>query len=152
VRPSTPGDLEAVAGFDQLLSRHLTAPPSFSGLAVPVLRESVDEWSDTWDDERFEHFVAERDGRIAGHVLLYRRPPDLRVPADAIDLANCSTAPEARGLGVGLALTAHVLTWAKEHGHPVMTVDWRITNLEASRFWPRRGFRETFLRLYRSIP
>jgi hypothetical protein len=27
-----------------------------------------------------------------------------------------------------------------------------VTNLLASRFWPRRGFRTTFLRLYRSIP
>jgi hypothetical protein len=27
-----------------------------------------------------------------------------------------------------------------------------VTNLLASRFWPRRGFRTSFLRLYRSIP
>jgi hypothetical protein len=27
-----------------------------------------------------------------------------------------------------------------------------MTNLLASRFWPARGFRPTFLRLYRSIP
>jgi hypothetical protein len=33
-----------------------------------------------------------------------------------------------------------------------MLTDWRVTNLLASRFWPRRGFRTTFLRLYRSIP
>ena len=46
----------------------------------------------------------------------------------------------------------HVLTWAHEHGYAAMTTDWRMTNLLASRFWPRRGFRETFLRLYRSIP
>jgi len=35
---------------------------------------------------------------------------------------------------------------------PVMTTDWRVTNLWASRFWPKRGFRTAFLRLYRSIP
>jgi hypothetical protein len=27
-----------------------------------------------------------------------------------------------------------------------------VTNLLSSRFWPARGFRETFLRLYRHIP
>jgi hypothetical protein len=27
-----------------------------------------------------------------------------------------------------------------------------VTNLLASRFWPKRGFRTAFLRLYRSIP
>ena len=42
--------------------------------------------------------------------------------------------------------------WARERGHEVMVTDWRVTNLLSSRFWPARGFRETFLRLYRHIP
>ena len=42
--------------------------------------------------------------------------------------------------------------WAHDRGFPTMVTDWRMTNLFASRFWPKRGFRETFLRLYRSIP
>jgi hypothetical protein len=29
--------------------------------------------------------------------------------------------------------------------------DWRVANLESSRFWPRRGFRETFYRLARRV-
>jgi hypothetical protein len=33
----------------------------------------------------------------------------------------------------------------------VIVADWRVTNLLASRFWARRGFRETFLRLHRHI-
>jgi GNAT superfamily N-acetyltransferase len=96
--------------------------------------------------------MAERDGAIVGHLLLFRRPPDLRVPRDAIDLGGASTFPEARGTGVGRALTAHAIRWAHEHGYPTITTDWRMTNLWASRFWPKRGFRPTFLRLYRSIP
>ena len=61
------------------------------------------------DNDEYELFVAERDGRVVGHTLLYRRPPDLRVPRGSIDLAQASTEPEARGTGVGRALTAHVL-------------------------------------------
>jgi hypothetical protein len=33
-----------------------------------------------------------------------------------------------------------------------MVTAWRETNLLSSRFWPARGFRRSFLRLYRSIP
>ena len=98
------------------------------------------------------HFVAERDGAVVGQSLLYKRPADLRVPSDSIDLASAATFPELRGAGVGRALFAHVLGWAHENGYPTMVTDWRMTNLLASRFWPRRGFRETFLRLYRSVP
>jgi predicted N-acetyltransferase YhbS len=152
VRLSTPDDLEPAADFDRLLSEHLNQPPSFSGLPVGERAEFLDDWRNTWVEEQFKHFVAEHDGRIVGHLLLYRRPADLRVPANSIDLANCATDPSVRGSGIGLALTAYALTWAHENGYPTMITDWRMTNLLASRYWPRRGFRETFLRLYRSIP
>jgi ribosomal protein S18 acetylase RimI-like enzyme len=60
--------------------------------------------------------------------------------------------PEARGSGIGVALTEAVLARAREEGYACMITDWRVTNLLASRFWPRRGFRPMFFRLYRSIP
>jgi len=152
VRLSTPADLEPVAVLDRMLYGHLQLPPSFSGLPLPEPAEFIDDWHNLWEEKEHTHFVAEQDERIVGHALLYRRPADLRVPANSIDLADCLTEPGFRGSGVGLALTAHVLTWAHENGYPTMTTDWRMTNLLASRYWPRRGFRETFLRLYRSIP
>jgi GNAT superfamily N-acetyltransferase len=124
--------------------------PSFSTLQLQTPEEVEAEWRED-DFSPYELFVAERDGGVVGHLLLYRRPPDLRVPADAIDLGQVSTFPEARGTGVGRALTAHAIRWAYEHGHPTLTTDWRMTNLLASRFWPRRSFRTTFLRLNRVI-
>ena len=56
-----------------------------------------------WDDpELYTQFVAERDGRVVGHALLYRRPAgNLRVPRASIDLVQLATAPEVRGSGVG---------------------------------------------------
>jgi ribosomal protein S18 acetylase RimI-like enzyme len=153
IRLSTPDDLDASAHFDRLLATHLAAPPSFGGLPVRDLQAYRDEWRSTWEEPELTHFVAERSGTLVGHLLLYRRPAgDLRVPRDSIDLASAATLPDVRGSGVGLALTAYALSWARENSYPTMITDWRMTNLEASRFWPRRGFRRTFLRLYRSIP
>jgi predicted N-acetyltransferase YhbS len=125
--------------------------PSFTGIPPRSAEEVEAQWLED-DFSPFELFVAERDSRVVGHLLLYRRPPDLRVPTESIDLAQASVEPEARGSGVGRALTAHGIRWAHEHDYPSMTIDWRMTNLWASRFWPNRGFRTTFLRLYRSIP
>jgi ribosomal protein S18 acetylase RimI-like enzyme len=152
IRRGTPDDLVDAARLDQAMTESMLSSPSFSTSTVPAENVAKEEWRETWDDEQFEHFVAERDGRVVGQTLLYRRPPDLRVPADSIDLAQASTEPEARGSGVGRAMTAHVLAWAHAAGIPVMVIDWRMTNLHASRFWPRRGFRTTFLRLYRHLP
>jgi GNAT superfamily N-acetyltransferase len=152
IRHGTPDDYPEAARLELEMSRAMQPAPSFSGIELPTLDELLrEEWLEG-DDDEIELFVAERDGRVVGQFLLYRRPPDLRVPDRNIDLAQASTEPEARGTGVGRALMAHVMRWAHENGYPTMTTDWRMTNLWASRYWPNRGFRPVFLRLYRSIP
>ena len=70
----------------------------------------------------------------------------------ACHLGFAATLPEARGSGIGVALTQAGLAWAAEEGYPAMLTDWRVTNLLSSRFWPRRGFRPQYLRLYRAVP
>jgi GNAT superfamily N-acetyltransferase len=154
IRPGTPDDLEAAAEFDEILWVLQARSPSFSGRTVPSRNEFREEWRTLWDEEEYPaHFVAERDGRTLGHALLYSRPEgDLRVPSGNIDLAHVATLDDVRGTGVGLALTHHVLGWAHEQGYRSMTTDWRSVNLLSSRFWPRRGFRPQYLRLYRAIP
>jgi ribosomal protein S18 acetylase RimI-like enzyme len=152
IRPGSPQDIEAAAQLDREMHVSMVPSPSFSEDQSWTHEQYVDDWRGTWDEEQFVHFVAERDGSLVAHILLYNRPHDLRVPKDSIDLAHASTFPEARGSGAGRALTEHVLLWAFEHGYSTMTTDWRMTNLLASRFWPKRGFERTFLRLYRALP
>ena len=67
-------------------------------------------------------------------------------------LAFAVTRPDRRGAGAGLTLTEAALAWARDRGYGTIVTDWRETNLLASRFWPHRGWRRTFLRLHRSIP
>jgi GNAT superfamily N-acetyltransferase len=152
IRRGTPDDFDEAARLELEMSKAMRPSPSFSDVPPQTHEEVAAEWQEDGDSEEHELFLAERDGRIVGHIVLYRRPPDLRVPENSIDLAQASTEPAARGTGVGRALTAHVIGWAHDNGYPAMTTDWRMTNLWASRFWPKRGFRPTFLRLYRSIP
>ena len=152
VRDGAPEDVEEAARLDRAMADSMRPAPSFSGREPESQESAVEDWRDTWDDDVFVHFVAELDGRLVGHLLLYKGRDGLRIPTGSIDLAAASTEPDARGAGVGRALTAHAFYWAHEHGYRVMTIDWRMTNLLASRFWPKRGFRPTFLRMYRSIP
>ena len=154
IRPSVPDDLDHWARFDELLWQTQEATPSFSGRTIPSRAEFRDEWSDLWDEpEIFRPFVAERDGEIVGEALLYQRPfGGLRVPAGNIDLAHAATLPAVRGTGVGLALTAHIINLAHEEGYASITTDWRVVSLLASRFWPKRGFRPQYVRMYRAVP
>jgi GNAT superfamily N-acetyltransferase len=153
VRPGRPLDLELSAALERSLWELQAVSPSFSGLTVPPLADFVDDWGDTWRNPSFAHFVAERDGRPVGQALMYTRPTgDLRIPDGAVDLAQVETLPEERGTGVGRALWAHVTGWAHDEGYRAITTDWRSVNLLSSRFWTNRGFRPTYLRLYRAVP
>jgi GNAT superfamily N-acetyltransferase len=153
VRPAVPDDTEAMIDLDALLYDHQRETPSFSGYETPSREQLRSDFAEVWEDDTYVPFVAEQDGRVVGWLGLYRRPMgDLRVPADSIDLAFAATHADVRGGGAGLALTAHAMQWAFAAGFRSMTVDWRSVNLLSSRFWPRRGFRPQYLRLYRSVP
>jgi GNAT superfamily N-acetyltransferase len=154
VRVSSPDDLDTFAELDQLLYAQLIESPSYSGLTLPTLEESRQESSDLWDEtDLFWSFIAEREGERLGGLVMYRRPPgDLRIGVDTVDMAFVATTHAARGTGAGVALAHYALTWAHERGFRAVSTDWRETNLLASRFWPKRGFRPTYVRLYRAIP
>jgi GNAT superfamily N-acetyltransferase len=162
VREATPADVEGVLELAPLIREHQAGAPVFSAnLRVEdpaAIRTAIEE--DVAAKE-IGTLVAEVDGRLAGGftvapVELAGEGPHaftgLARPEPAAYLAWAATLPEVRGSGVGVALTEAAFAWARRAGYETMVTDWRVTNLLSSRFWPRRGFRTTFLRLYRSIP
>ena len=105
------------------LGHALGLPRASRSSSVPRSTHCGRSGGDVWDNpELYTHFVAERDGRVVGHALLYRRPAgDLRVPEASIDLVQLATAPEARGSGVGRALAEHATTYAQLNGYSSVT-------------------------------
>ena len=158
IRPAQREDLEPAMTLDLELARHQGRSPVFSTLPPQeITDEDREQFLEDVDDASIGLFLAELDGKVVGELLMVPVEKSsmhvgLARPERAAFLGYAATLPEARGSGVGLGLTSAGLTWAREHGYPVTVVDWRETNLLASRFWPARGFRRTFLRLYRSIP
>ena len=157
-RVAEPRDLEEMAEIAPLIWEHQTLAPVFSGL----------EWNEDPDDLRrvlaaeivndeVGELVYELDGRIVASFEL--APAEmvsphrgLAAPDRAACLGFAASRPDVRGSGAGVALTEAAFAWAHEQGYETMVTDWRETNLLSSRFWPARGFRRSFLRLYRSIP
>jgi len=153
IRAAAPEDVEELVDFEEILYSHQGESPSFSGFEMPPRHEVRKEFDEVWEDASYIPFVASDGKRLVGMLALYRRPEgDLRVPANNIDLAFAATRDDVRGSGAGLALTAFAFAWAHENGFNSMTVDWRSVNLLSSRFWPKRGFRPQYLRLYRAVP
>ncbi len=157
-RPAEPRDVEGMVEVAPTLGEHQLLSPVFSQRAPTETPEELRaEIGDDLANESIGSVVAEVDGRIVGNfvvvpVEMSSAHTSLARPDGAAHLGYAATLPEVRGSGAGLALTQASFAWAYERGYRMMVTDWRVTNLLSSRFWPKRGFRETFLRLYRSIP
>jgi predicted N-acetyltransferase YhbS len=157
VRPATPEDAETAARIDLLLPEYQARSPVFGGGRPPSMEEVVTDYAESLGNDDEGILIVERDGETVGlltvaDVTLSGMHTGLSRPEHAAILGFATTLPEVRGTGAGLALTNACFDWAREHGYETIVVDWRETNLLSSRFWPARGFRRTFQRLFRSIP
>jgi ribosomal protein S18 acetylase RimI-like enzyme len=158
VRVAEQRDIEALVQLGPLLPDHQGGSPVFSGWrSLETEEEMRQEVIDDLGNPELGLLVAEVDGRVVGGLelaptTLSPMHASLARVDGAVLLTWAVTRPEVRGSGAGVALTEACFAWARERGYETMVTDWRVTNLLASRFWPRRGFRETFLRLYRAIP
>jgi GNAT superfamily N-acetyltransferase len=157
VRLATEVDVDALVALAPLLDEHQALAPVFSRKPPEDPDELRAEILEDLGSSRVANLVAEENGRLVGNfvavpVELSSTHAGLARPARTALLGWAATLPEARGTGAGLALTDAVFAWARSHGYETVVADWRTTNLSASRFWPRRGFRTTFLRLHRLIP
>jgi GNAT superfamily N-acetyltransferase len=156
VREATEDDIEELVAIGPLLSRHQTQTPVFSSVAEQTADEVRADVVDDFATEGVANLVYESDGRIVGDffvcpIELSSAHAGLARPPGASFLGFAVTHPDVRGSGAGLALTDASFAWARDQGYDVMVTDWRATNLLSSRFWPKRGFRTSFLRLHRWI-
>jgi GNAT superfamily N-acetyltransferase len=158
VRRATEDDLDALVELSPVIADHQALAPVFGAVERNETEAELraDLLADMQKPEIGE-LVVEQDGRVVGAfeivpVELSSVHTGLARPEGAALLGWAATFPDVRGSGAGVALTHGAFAWARERGHTTMVTDWRVTNLLSSRFWPKRGFRETFLRLYRHIP
>jgi GNAT superfamily N-acetyltransferase len=156
VREATLDDVGGLVEIGPQLSRHQTQSPVFSTVGEQTPDEVRADVLDDFGTEGVANLVYEADGRIVGDffvcsIELSSAHSGLARPPGAAFLGFAITDPAVRGSGAGLALTDASFAWAREQGYEVMATDWRVTNLLSSRFWPRRGFDTTFLRLHRWI-
>jgi GNAT superfamily N-acetyltransferase len=151
-------DVEPLVKLAPLLNDYQSESPVFGTAAFTMTSEEIRaEVYEDMDNQDVACLVAEVDGEVVANFVVV--PLEMsgthagvaRVP-DAGFIGFAITRPDARGTGAGLVLTAAAFEWARARGYPVMVTDWRVTNLLSSRFWPKRGFRQTFLRMYRAIP
>jgi GNAT superfamily N-acetyltransferase len=94
-------------------------------------------------DESNGIFLARRNGVAVALNLLVAMDDwgsTFTQPEGSIYLYEGITSPEARGTGAGTAILAHTLDWAREAGHPYVTLHYATPNPSGGPFWRGHGF------------
>jgi GNAT superfamily N-acetyltransferase len=90
-----------------------------------------------FNPERERCWVAESDGASVGHIFLVQHPDD---PAIA-KLRLLFVEPTARGMGLGAALVAECVTFARSAGYRKVTLWTQSVLVSAHRLYQAAGFR-----------
>jgi len=148
-----PEGIDVILALAEALGRYHAGSPIF----MPDLRETETGLRDMalalLADPGNPCFVAYRDGRPLGMNTFM--PPGflspLQAPKSCVYLFQGVVHEEARGKGVGRALLAHSLAWARRQGYRWCTLHFAAANLSGAAFWLGNGFRPLEHRLRRHI-
>jgi GNAT superfamily N-acetyltransferase len=125
---------------------------------VPSIRPLADSWErrqqryrDWLADGRGHLFLAERDGRVAGYLMLtISDPPESwDVGSRAGEVETMSVLESERSTGVGAALMDAALETAAAAGVRAIGVGVVHSNVDGIRFYERAGFRPFYVELLR---
>jgi len=132
IRPSTDEDLDwMVARHDAIYERELGWGTGF----IALVRSIVDGFRASHDPGRERAWVAELEDERVGMVML------VRLDDATAKLRILLVEPEFRGRGVGSALVAECLKFARAAGYRRVTL-WTDSGLDPARhIYRREGFR-----------
>jgi len=154
IREVQPEDAGQLAANGHWIAAHLNKAPVWEPVPQQHLAEVRPGYAELADDDTSTTWVAVDGEKLVAYVAIYTVDIGaihyLGTPR-AAHFAAAATHPEYRKRGIGRALFTHIMNIAHQQGYEQIFTDWRMTNLEADRYWPTFGFCPFAHRLLRRV-
>lgn len=151
IRVANKMDSEMMGKMSRIIQSYQNSAPTFEPVFPEVVMSIKDSYKSIVEENDDTCFVAVKDGQELGFQKYYPIHSDLMTPEHAIELTIAGTYSSQMGRGVGKKLMNEGCRRMKEAGYENIITDWRITNLAASAFWPKCGFKPVAYRMVRFI-
>lgn len=122
-------------------------PPAEEDFAVPFFEMIMLK-------PNFRVFIAENEGGAAGYIVLqvvHHEEHTFTYPRDYLHIDQISVEPELQGKGVGKALMAHALQFAKEESLSQITLGSWMFNQKAHRFFESQGYKTFTINMWKKV-
>ena len=138
---------------DELTAHHARAPIFWPHLAETD--ESSHEFTRELlaEADKNVHWVAYKDGQALG-MNTFMAPawiPPMVTPDATVYLYQGVVSEQARSGGVGRAILAHAVDWAREQGYQHIALHYASPNVSGGRFWDGHGFSPIEYRMTRRV-
>ena len=117
--------------------------PQLSSSSTPL---ELDGLNNLIDSSALSLFLAEKDGKVLGmlSLVVFAIPTGVRAWIEDVVVDN-----EARGLGVGKALTNHAVREALKKGAQTIDLTSRPSRVAANQLYQKVGFKQRETNVYR---
>lgn len=155
IRRAVPGDNDHLGGLSHIIMSSLANAPYWHPTVPEDWEELREGWAELADEKDWTVWMAlENNKEVLGTIAFHAEDEgdvEMLVSPRTTTFTVAATKPEARGRGVGTALTWHGLAQVQREGYEICYTDWISPNLPASRFWPRFGLKDAAYRLSKRI-
>ena len=142
IHQASPEDLAVVTALSDALFRFHSASPIFWPFLAEPHPAAVEHTRSLLSDPANAHFIAYDRGEAIG-MQTFNRPgftPPIVEPEGNIYLFEGVVDGRARSGGVGTALLAHSMDWARREGYVRCTLHFASANPSGAPFWLGHGF------------